>query len=76
MIPEQPDADGIRSADHAIGYRETGLVDFGSDTVEEIGREGWPRRLILTALTALTAARNRPTSEINDPITARYGADE
>ena len=29
----------------AIGYRETGLVDFGSYAVEEIEREGWPRRL-------------------------------
>lgn len=36
----------------SIGYRETGLVDFGSYTVEEIEREGWPRRLILTAKAA------------------------
>ena len=36
----------------AIGYLETGLVDFGTYVVEEIEREGWPRRLILTAKAA------------------------
>ena len=36
----------------ALGYRETGLVAFGTYVVEEIDRSGWPRELVLIAKAA------------------------
>lgn len=36
----------------AIGYKETGLVDFGSYVFEELSREGWPRIMTLSAKAA------------------------
>lgn len=36
----------------AIGYRETGLVEFGTYVFEELAREGWPRICTLTAKAA------------------------
>ncbi|MDO5631151.1 MAG: contractile injection system protein, VgrG/Pvc8 family [Paracoccus sp. (in: a-proteobacteria)] len=36
----------------AIGYRETGLVQFGTYVFEELAREGWPRICTLTAKAA------------------------
>ena len=67
----------------AIGYRETGLVDFGSYTFEEIEREGWPRRLILTAKAAnhaktmkepkTRAWEGRTVREIVETIAGEHG---
>lgn len=36
----------------AIGYKETGLVDFGSYVFEGLSREGWPRIMTLSAKAA------------------------
>ncbi|SDF89770.1 contractile injection system protein, VgrG/Pvc8 family [Rhodobacter capsulatus] len=36
----------------SIGYRMTGLVEFGTYVVEEIERSGWPRELVMIAKAA------------------------
>lgn len=36
----------------ALGYRESGLVDFGTYVVEDFERSGWPREAVLTAKAA------------------------
>lgn len=36
----------------SIGYRATGLVEFGTYIVDEIERSGWPRELVLIAKAA------------------------